>query len=345
MEVISRHSPFLMNLSILVVDDDEIILDALSKYIQVHGGIPFAVRKFSQALRLVETHQFDVALIDILLNGEGSGFDLMKRCREIDQDLTTILITGKNVEDMITSLLSENVYAIIPKPYDPFSLGLLLLQASRNTRDFRRNRYVSENLRSKINNIQKDRDKIFFNTLLALSNALEQKDEYTRNHSEVVGDIAEKIAIEYSTEEDFIEDVAISGRLHDLGKIGIRDDILFKKEALTEEEYNDIKRHSEMSYKIIKPVDSKGVISSFVLHHHERWNGEGYPHRLKEKSIPSGARILAVADTFNALTSNRPYRKAQDNIFALQVIQEGASVLFDPEIVEIFNRLVRTGRI
>lgn len=345
MEVVSRHSPFLMNLSILVVDDDEIILDALSKYIQVHGGHPYAVRKFSQALRLVETHQFDVALIDVLLNGEGSGFDLMKKCKEIDQDITIILITGKNVEDMMASLISENVYAVIKKPYDPFSLGLLLLQASRNTRDFRRNRYISENLRGKINSIQKDRDKIFFNTLLALSNALEQKDEYTRNHSEMVGDIAEKIAIEYSTEESYIEDVAIAGRLHDLGKIGIRDDILFKKDALTREEYDDIKKHPEMSYKIIKPVDSNGVISSFVLHHHERWNGEGYPHHLKGKSIPSGSRILAVADTFNALTSNRPYRQAQDYAFALQVLQEGSNVLFDPEIVEIFNRLVRTGRI
>lgn len=339
------HTPFLMNLSILIVDDDEIILEAIKLYVQRHGGIPFAVRKISQAVHLIETHQFDVALIDILLNGEGSGFDLMKQCKRIDPEITVILMTGKHIEDMISDLLAENVYAVIPKPYDPLSLGLILLQASRNTRDFRRSRYISDNLREKVNIVQMERDKIFFNTLLSLSNALEQKDEYTRNHSEMVGNIAEKIAIEYSTDSSFIEDVAIAGRLHDLGKIGIRDDILFKKGPLTDAEHENIMHHPEMSYKIIKPVDSKGVISSFVLHHHERWNGEGYPHHLKEKCIPSGSRILAVADTFNALTSNRPYREAQDVAFAIQILQEGSAILFDPEIVEIFNRLVRIGRI
>lgn len=339
------HSSFLMNLSILIVDDHEDILNILKTFIQMHGGIAYTASRFAPAQHLVETHQFDVAIIDILLNGEGSGLELMDLLCQTDPELTIIFMTGQSIEDMISDIIKKNIYAVATKPFDMLSLGLLLLQASRNTRNLRRNRYVSTNLRDKINLIQVERDKIFLNTLLSLSNALEQKDGYTRNHSEVVGDLSEKIGLEYFSNETFIEDVGIAGRLHDLGKIGIRDDILFKRGPLTDEEYEEVKKHPEMSYKIIKPVDTKGDISSLVLHHHERWNGEGYPHRLKEKGIPAGARILAVSDTFNALTSNRPYREAKDADFALQVLYDGSAILFDPEIVEITHKLVRIGKI
>ena len=100
-----------------------------------------------------------------------------------------------------------------------------------------------------------------------------------------------------------------------------------------------------MSYKIVKPVDAIGAISSFILYHHERWNGEGYPHQLRDKNIPSGARILAVADVFNALVSNRPYREAMDVEKALQILLDGRSVLFDPEIVDILYKLVKVKKI
>jgi putative two-component system response regulator len=341
----TEHSSFLMNLTILVVDDHEDILEILKNFILMHGGIAHTTSKFGQVQHLVETHQFDAAVIDILLDGGGSGFELVDKISQIDPELTVILMTGKSIENMVHEIIKKNIYAVTVKPFNMLSLGLLLLQASRNTRNLRRNRYISTNLRGKINKIQLERDKIFLNTLLSLSNALEQKDGYTRNHSEVVGDLSEKIGLEYSTNEEFIEDVGIAGRLHDIGKIGIKDDILFKEGPLTDEEYEIVKKHPEMSYKIIKPVDTKGDISSLILHHHERWNGEGYPHRLKEKGIPAGARILAVSDTFNALLSNRPYRKARDLEFALQVLHDGSAILFDPEIVEIIHKLVRIGRI
>lgn len=340
-----QHTPFLMNLTVLAIDDDCTELDLLKQFIDQHGGYCFIANTLSKAVEYTEGHQFDVAICDICLDHGSSGFDFVDQANGIDPELTIILTTGYNTDQFITTIIKKNIYAFLSKPFQLMTLGLLLLQASRNTRNLRRNTHLAENLRTKIVAIQKERDKIFFNTLTSLTNALEQKDEYTKNHSEMVGELSEKICWEYSDDQNFIEDVSIAGRLHDIGKIGIRDEILFKKEKLTDEEYELIKKHSEMSYKIIKPVDNIGKISDYVLHHHERWNGEGYPHKLKEKAIPAGARILAVADTFNALVSNRPYRKAQDVEYALQILFDGRSIEFDPEIVEILYKIIKTKRL
>lgn len=340
----NRHTAFLTNLSILVVDDDYTQLEMLKEFINLHGGLAYTSQLMSKAIDLVEDYQFDVMVSDIML-AEGTGFDLMDQAKNVDPCLTTILVGGKSVDEFIPLIIKKNAYAFIAKPYEMLSLGLLLLQASKNTRNLRRNIYVANHLREKLNKIQIERDKIFLNTLLSLSNALEQKDEYTRNHSEMVGAISEQICLEYSNDEDFLEAVVIAGKLHDLGKIGIKDDILFKRGPLSPEEYEIIKKHPEMSYKIVKPVDNEGRIASYILHHHERWDGDGYPHKLKETGIPVGARILAVSDTFNALTSNRPYRESKDVNFALGVLHDGASMQFDPEIVEILHRLVRLGKV
>jgi HD-GYP domain-containing protein (c-di-GMP phosphodiesterase class II) len=333
-----------MNLSILIIDDDTALLEMFKIFVSDHGGTCFIATQIDEAVSLIESHQFDVAICDICLDKSSTGFDLIDRANEIDPELTIILMTGYGIDQFVKLIVKKNIYSVLKKPFELLTLGLLLLQASRNTRNLRRSSHVADNLRSKIATVQKERSKIFFNTLTSLTNALEQKDEYTKNHSEMVGTLSEKICWEYTDNEPFIEDVVIAGRLHDIGKIGIRDEILFKKDKLTDDEYETIKKHSEMSYKIIKPVDSIGKISEYVLHHHERWNGEGYPHRLKEKGIPTGSRILAVADTFNALTSNRPYRKAQDVEFALKILFDGKSIEFDSEIVDILYKLIKMKR-
>ena len=345
MHKIEAHSSFLMNLTILVVDDDSAQLDMLKAYVENHGGICFVADNLLTSIDLTETYQFDVAICDICLDNENSGFDFIDKVHKIDPELTVILTTGFGVDQFLKTIIKKNIYAFLSKPFEHVSLGLLLLQASRNTKNLRKNSHLADTLRSKVSAIQKERDKIFFNTLTSLSNALEQKDEYTKNHSEDVAKISERIAFELSDDPTFIEDIAIAGRLHDIGKIGVSDEILFKKDSLSEQEYEMIKKHSDMSYKIIKPVDDTGKISEYVLHHHERWDGNGYPHKLKEKGIPIGARILTVADTFNALVSNRPYRQAKTEEFAIKVLFDGKSTQFDPDIVDIFYMLYKTKKL
>jgi HD-GYP domain-containing protein (c-di-GMP phosphodiesterase class II) len=344
---ITQHTPFLMNLTILVIDNNEKQLQVVTEYINNHGGTYKIASSMIKALTLVESTQFDVSLTAIILDNSDStatGADLIEEIKLIDKELTIILITS-HLEDMLSTLITKDVYAILPKPINIVSLGLILKQAARNTKLARNNKYLADHLRDKINRIQIDRDKIFLNTLLSLSEALEQKDEYTQHHSLKVADIAEKICLEYSSDEALLHSVIIAGKLHDIGKIGIPDDILFAKRKLTPEEYLIIQKHVDMSYRIVKPVDAVGTISSYVLHHHERWDGKGYPHQLEGSAIPVGARILAIADVFNALVSTRPYRGAMSLDAALEVLIADKGTAFDPELIDIFYKLIKLGKI
>lgn len=339
------HTHFLTNLQILIIDDEEVICTTLSDFICNHGGQPQTADCIYKAITAVERAQFDVIICDIYLNGEGSGLDLLDQIQAIDPDSSVVFITGYDIEDLIHKVMVKDVYSIVQKPVDYRSFGLLLVQAARNTKQKRQNKHYATRLQSQLLSSRVERDKIFINTLSSLSNALEHRDEHTRNHSEIVSSISNKIAWEFTDNAQLIDDVTVAGKLHDLGKIGIRDSILLKKGSLTNGEYNIIKMHPEMSYKIIRPVDAIGKISSYVLHHHEHYDGSGYPHKLTEKGIPAGSRIIAVADAFNALTSNRPYRKAIDKEKALQKLFDESKTQFDPEIVEILYKLVKSNRV
>ena len=339
------HTKFLTNLYILIIDTDKNQLEFLENYIELHGGHCKTARSSVQALSLIEANQFDLALFDVIINNGHEGIDLIGQTKTIDPELTIILVHNlAPFGNLMNTLITKDVY-ILTKPFDKLLLGLVIMQASRNTKNLRKNKYVAEHLREKIDRIQSERDTMFLDTLLSLSNALEQKDEYTQNHSEKVAEISEKICLEYSSNERFVKDIIIAGKLHDIGKIGIPDNILLAKRKLSDDEFKVIKTHVDMSYRIVKPVDAIGDISSFILHHHERWNGEGYPNQLRTKDIPSGARILAVADVFNALVSNRPYREAMTVDKALQSLFDGRSVLFDAEIVDILYKLVKIKKI
>lgn len=340
-----QHSNFLMNLSFIIVDECDIVREKFKTFVIEHGGSCCVANEYCNAISLIETQQFDVAICDIALSNGVTYLDFVDQAHAIDCDITIILATLDDINSqLIGNVIKKNVYSILKKPFDNVSLGLILLQASKNTKNARRNNYIANNLRNKIEIAQKDRDKIFFNTLTSLISALEQKDEYTKNHSEEVSKLAEKICLEYSDSEEFLQDVVIAAKLHDIGKIGIRDEILFKNSRLTDEEFEQIKKHPELSYKIVKPIDFSGKISEYILHHHEKWNGFGYPHRLKEITIPLGSRILSVADVFNALTTNRPYRKAKNKIEALEKLVEGKGKDFDPEIVDILYKIIKTNK-
>jgi putative two-component system response regulator len=335
------YTSFLVNLSILLVDDDAEQRELLYNYCQNHGATCYYSRNVTEAISLIEYKQFDVALCEIFLKGVGSGFDLLKQIKKIDSDLSILLVTAKKSKYLKERILKENVYALLIKPYDFFSLGFMIYLASISTREKRNNSYKTQNLKSKIRAITEEKDKNFDNTISSLSEALYQRDGYTRYHSEEVGKISEMICNNCAEMSEFASLIATAGKLHDIGKIGIKDKILLKKGELTDEERVVMETHPEKSFNIVRPIDpTRGFISDFVLHHHERWDGSGYPDKLKEEEIPMGSRILAVADTFNAMRSDRPYRKAKGLDYALDEILKGRGTSFDPYIVDIFITLV-----
>lgn len=177
-------------------------------------------------------------------------------------------------------------------------------------------------------------------TLKALVTSLEAKDPYTKEHSERVTFFALKLAEEMGCPEEEMDSLRFAGPLHDIGKIGIRDHILMKPGKLTREEYEIIKTHPVIGAEIVKHLGLLPAETAIVRHHHERWDGNGYPDGLKERDIPRLSRILAIADTFDAITSSRPYRKAGSFTFAIEEIKRYSGIQFDPECVDAFERVI-----
>jgi HD-GYP domain-containing protein (c-di-GMP phosphodiesterase class II) len=170
-----------------------------------------------------------------------------------------------------------------------------------------------------------------------MSSAIDARDPYTQGHSERVAKLGYEIAKILGISESACQEIYLAGLLHDLGKIGVPDHILHKAGALTDEEFAVIKQHPEIGHRIIERLGKLHFVLPGVLHHHERWDGKGYPHALKQESIPLMARILAVADSFDAMTSSRPYRGAMPIERAAAVIRDGAGQQWDTAIVDCFE--------
>ncbi len=183
----------------------------------------------------------------------------------------------------------------------------------------------------------------YLDTIRTLAAAIDAKDSYTHGHSERVCSYAVAIALEMGLSSEEIERIENAALLHDLGKISIADAILTKPARLTEEEFAEIKTHPARGVRILEPVDTLQNILHFVLHHHERYDGRGYPSGLQGDAIPLGARILCVADSFDAMTSGRPYQKARPLEEALKELRSCARQQFDPEVVAAFERVCEHG--
>lgn len=174
--------------------------------------------------------------------------------------------------------------------------------------------------------------------IMALIEALNAKDPYTRGHSERVSIYSLLLSEELKLSSEEIESVHIASYLHDIGKIGISEHILNKPAKLTNEEYELVKNHANVSSQIVSRIPGLSHIVSMVKHHHERHDGSGYPDGLKGKDIPLGARIMAIADAFDAMTSSRPYKMAFKPKDALQEVKKCAGTQFDPELADLFVR-------
>ncbi len=183
------------------------------------------------------------------------------------------------------------------------------------------------------------------NFVSALASSIDAKDAYTHGHSKRVTRYSLAIANALEVESDEVEDLELAGYLHDIGKIGMPQEILQKPVSLTDEEFDIVKRHPTNGVRILENLKNLHRVSNFILHHHERIDGAGYPHGLKGEDIPLGSRILAVADAFDAITSDRPYRPASSADEALTEIQLNAGGQFDLQVVEAFVMLVRSGKL
>jgi putative nucleotidyltransferase with HDIG domain len=186
---------------------------------------------------------------------------------------------------------------------------------------------------------------LYIGTIQALALSLEAKDPYTRGHSERVAALAYELARRLGLMEADLKLVELAGRLHDIGKIGVQESILRKPGPLTPEEFEEVKQHPSLGAQILKPIAPDSRLSEAVLHHHENWNGTGYPQKLAGDDIPLLARILRVCDIYEALTSHRSYRAARTKEEATAIMEEESGATLDPNITRVFFSLLLDGSV
>lgn len=181
----------------------------------------------------------------------------------------------------------------------------------------------------------------FNSTIQVITDAIDARDSYTAGHSNRVMSYSIAIGRKLNMNEESIEQLRLAALLHDIGKIGISDEVLLKPDKLSDNEYEIIKKHPQIATNILKSVDAFNILLPSILHHHERYDGRGYPHNLSAEDIPLNARIISVADTFDAMTSNRPYRKALPFEKAINEIEANKEKQFDPYIASVFIEIIK----
>jgi putative nucleotidyltransferase with HDIG domain len=250
------------------------------------------------------------------------------------------LIENKSFIEMLykNTWIIKNFFAIAP-------LGILMAIAYTNYGWFAVLLFFGPLLLARYSfKLYLDMRNIYFETIKALSNAIDAKDHYTNGHSHRVAHYSEVIARKMGLTGKSIDIIKTAAILHDIGKIGIEDHILNKPSHLTDNEFYLIKQHPSIGAKILEDVDFLGEVSRIIKSHHERYDGKGYPNGLKEGEIPIEASILAVADAFDAMTSNRPYRKAMTFNAAINIIDGESGKQFNPIVVKTFKDIMKENR-
>ena len=207
---------------------------------------------------------------------------------------------------------------------------------------------LSSRLEKKIRQVTELYEKVndtYMEVVEALAEAVDERDHYTKTHSENVTKHAIAIAKELKLSQKEVEDIQRASQLHDIGKIGIHDYVLNKEGKLTDEEWKEIKLHPSKAVKILEPLHFLNEIIGIIRHHHERYDGGGYPDNRRGENIPYGARIIAVADSFDAMTTDRPYRKAMSENKAINELKKGSGSQYDPYIVETFLKVLEKTQI
>ncbi len=261
----------------------------------------------------------------------------------------------ENIDTDVRFLRTDNVEKYISKSFMSVPLkvknkviGVLNINSSQekkhfDDRDLKLLTILADQAAMRLDNIEmfNNLQSFYLEIVQALVGAIDAKDAYTYNHSDRAKKYAGKIASKINLPNAIVSSIEYAALMHDIGKIGIPDGILLKKERLTKEEMNFIRQHPSIGYKILSPVKFLASVAPIVLYHHEWFNGSGYPEGLSKEEIPLGARIVAVIDAYDAMTSDRPYRKALPVDVALEQLKIGAGKQFDPKIVDIFTSVVK----
>jgi putative two-component system response regulator len=308
--------------TVLVVEDDAANRVLLTRLLERAGYRPVTADDGPSGLAASFELAPDVVLLDVVL----PGMDGLEICRRLRADprtvaLPVVLLTGRTSVDDVVAGLDAGADDFLSKPFHEAELLARLRSARRLAL-----------VMAEMEGAQ--------GVVAALANAVEAKDSMTEHHCQRLAGLAHMLATATNLDPSSIKGVVFGALLHDIGKIGVSDVILKKPGLLTEAEWVEMRRHPIIGEQICRPLQSSREFAPIVRHHHERWDGAGYPDRLKGDEIPIGARIVSLVDAFDAMVHDRPYRQARPLDSVVAELAADAGRQFDPELVECFAGII-----
>jgi cyclic di-GMP phosphodiesterase len=324
--------------TLVVVDDEEAIRNSVRKYL-VHEGYEVATAATGdEALALLQRRKVTGMLLDVNLPGM-SGIDLVPRVLELEPNLALLMLTAVNDANSAALCMQRGAVDYLIKPIDLPVLGRAIQSALRRRDTMLEGQQINQWLKEEValrvaerRLEQAAQERISVATLEALVNALEAKDPHLRGHSARVADLSASVAAQMGCSDENVETIRTGGRLHDIGKIGIREEILNKQGPLTDTEFEHVKQHVLVGSQILAPLVHLKDVITFVRSHHERWDGCGYPDRLAGEAIPLGARIIGAVEIYDALTTSRPYQEKMPPEIAVERMRDLVGSMLDPAV-------------
>jgi len=330
---------------VLIVDDDLALRTILSVMLTQSAFVCRTAASGEEALRLLENQPTDVVISDLRMPGI-SGMDLLVEVRERYPHLAFLMVTGEDETRVGVRAMQLGADDYLLKPFDAdVALGSLYraLQKKKLEREVQEYRLHLEEMVSErtqqLRTALQQTERSYEDTLEALGAAIDLRDSPTAGHSRRVFLYSMELAKSIGGLEQEIRSIAMGAWLHDIGKLATPDRVLLKPGPLTDSEWEIMRRHARIGYDLVKSISFLAGAAEIVLTHHERFDGSGYPQKMKGDEIPFGARIFAVADTLDAMTSDRPYRAALPLQAAQEVIERGSGTLFDPLVAAAFLRV------
>jgi len=323
--------------TILIVDDEPFGRETLESILEPEGYDLVMAENGYQAIEKALAIQPDVILLDVMMPGM-NGFEVCRRIRSEKQlaEIPILFLTALDDRQSLLSGLEAGADEFISKPFDRYELRARLLGITRLNRFHK----LSEE-RSNLEHAHAELKAAYEATIEGWSRAMDLRDRETEGHTQRVTQLTLKLAEAAGMEHNELVHIRRGALLHDMGKLGIPDAILLKPDKLTDDEWAFMRRHPQLAYDMLHPIEYLRPALDIPFCHHEKWDGTGYPRKLKGNEIPLAARIFAIVDVWDAVTSDRPYRPAWQKEVALMYLQEQSGKHFDPQVVELFFKIIK----
>lgn len=346
MDNVVKFKKLAENFTLLYVEDEEKLRNSISKYLSKFFKLVDEAEDGQHGLEKYSKNKYDLVLTDISMP-KLNGIEMCREIKTINPHQEIVILSAYSESSLLLDAIKIGIDGYIIKPVNLHQMNEILYKIVYKMKEFKENEVFKFHLQELVDEKSKDieilnNDKIlnYKSTLYAMVEMIEQRDTYTGGHSQRVANYSKLMAESMGYNEDESNEIYEAGMLHDIGKIAIPDSILLKPGNLNDIEYKLIQEHVDIGYKILEKIPIFSNIATIIKAHHERLDGSGYPLGIQGENIPSGARIMAVADAFDAMTTQRIYKEKKTQKEALQVISDAKGTLFCEDAVKAALRVL-----